>query len=145
MYATRADFTRIRSTARHIRCHEDGFLGIRGIVAHGNRRPVRMRVHPVFERPNLVRRILRNARRRNTGRIDFRGKLFGPHQIAEAAIDVVPVSPTGAALMEIAFLNVGRCLWPLRLGMLLPSFRRSLHFARDVEFEHTESAAKAGR
>jgi hypothetical protein len=78
------------SAARHVVRHQHHFRMVGGIVMHDDRRPRRMLVYPLCERPYLVGRVLPNFRRRNFARIDVRRILLSAYRIAQSATDVVP-------------------------------------------------------
>src|SRR5271156_4765294 len=103
----------MRSAKQHAVRHRYCFRGMPGIVAHDDRRPRRMLVHPVCERTNPLGR--------DMARIEVRHILLSADRVAQAAKDTVTFPRTTAPLVQLAAVNARRHLRPALLGVLLPS------------------------
>jgi hypothetical protein len=120
-----------RAAERRVGRHQYYFRVVGGIVTQDHRRPRRMPVHPFFERPNLVGRVLPNFGRRNIARINVRHILLSAYRVAQAATDVVLFPAAAARLIQAASVNVRRHLRPLRLRVFLPGLCRRHHRRED--------------
>jgi hypothetical protein len=84
----------------------------RGAPVHNDRRSLRVVIHPLLERGNLVGRVLPNFGRGNIARINVGRMLLRTNGVVQAATDVKLLPTTSARPIQAAFVNARRHLRP---------------------------------